>query len=60
LILASISREGDSPFVVALFFMWFAPHSGQQSLAELRRQTSVDLRQYLVRGRKELLAKVPF
>src|SRR5438477_10304168 len=27
LILASISREGDSPLVVALFFMLFAPHS---------------------------------
>src|SRR5258705_10209061 len=28
LILASISREGDSPLVVALFFILFAPHSG--------------------------------
>src|SRR3984893_16114247 len=27
LILASISREGDSPLVVALFFILFAPHS---------------------------------
>src|SRR6202171_2063203 len=26
LILASISREGDSPLVVALFFILFAPH----------------------------------
>src|SRR5260370_16930986 len=27
LILASISREGDSPLVVALFFILLAPHS---------------------------------
>src|SRR5882762_2841188 len=27
LILASISREGDLPLVVALFFILFAPHS---------------------------------
>src|SRR4029077_7000761 len=27
LILASISREGDSPLIVALFFILFAPHS---------------------------------
>src|SRR4030081_2542419 len=27
LILASISREGDSPLVVALFFILFAPHA---------------------------------
>jgi hypothetical protein len=27
LILASISREGDSPLVVALYFILFAPHS---------------------------------
>src|ERR1035441_2259941 len=27
LIFASISREGDSPWVVALFFIWFAPRA---------------------------------
>src|SRR5450631_3262921 len=34
LILASISREGDSPLVVALFFILFAPHSAVFYLCE--------------------------
>src|ERR1700732_1443524 len=38
LILASISREGDSPLVVALFFILFAPHSAVFSI--LRRYQS--------------------
>src|SRR5229473_2843463 len=37
LILASISREGDSPLVVALFFILLAPHSAVfLSWAQLR------------------------
>src|SRR5580704_6293585 len=37
LILASISREGDSPLVVGVFFIWFAPHSALLDLAALGR-----------------------
>src|ERR1700676_1585187 len=44
LILASISREGDSPLVVALFFILFAP--------------SIYPRQYPLQGRKEMLPPV--
>src|SRR5271157_6042268 len=45
LILASISREGDSPLVVALFFILFAPHSAVFLSCE---GTSVSTRRHCV------------
>src|SRR5712672_110356 len=39
LILASISREGDSPLVVALFFILLAPHSAGFLSCEKARQS---------------------
>src|ERR1700694_3799842 len=59
-ILSSLSREGDSPLVVALFFILFAPRSAvflccEGPGFELCRQTSVCPRQDLLQVCQELL-----